>query len=192
MAIFQDYHGLPEFRNAVAKFMGKSRGGKVKFDPERIVMAGGATGANELLMFCLADPKGAFLIPTPYYPGFDRDLKWRTHVQLLPIVCESSNKFRITKEALEEAYVNAQKAKIKVKGLIITNPSNPLGTTMDKATLTALVTFINKKQIHLVCDEVYAATVHSPNFTSISEVVQDMEDHCNHKLMQPQVNTRSV
>ncbi|KAL6557170.1 acetyl-coenzyme A synthetase 2 [Orobanche minor] len=183
MAIFQDYHGLPEFRNAVAKFMGKSRGGKVKFDPERIVMAGGATGANELLMFCLADPKDAFLIPTPYYPGFDRDLKWRTHVQLLPIVCESSNKFRITKEALEEAYMNAQKAKIKVKGLIITNPSNPLGTTMDKATLTALVTFINKKQIHLVCDEVYAGTVHSPNFTSISEVVQDMEDHCNHELI---------
>ncbi|KAL6565960.1 acetyl-coenzyme A synthetase 2 [Orobanche hederae] len=183
MAIFQDYHGLPEFRNAVANFMGKSRGGKVKFDPERIVMAGGATGANELLMFCLADPKDAFLIPTPYYPGFDRYLKWRTHVQLLPIVCESSNKFRITKEALEEAYVNAQKAKIKVKGLIITNPSNPLGTTMDKATLTALVTFINEKQIHLVCDEVYAATVHSPNFTSISEVVQDMEDHCNHELI---------
>ncbi|KAL6557173.1 acetyl-coenzyme A synthetase 2 [Orobanche minor] len=183
MAIFQDYHGLPEFRNAIAKFMGKSRGGKVKFDPERIVMAGGATGANELLMFCLADPKDAFLIPTPYYPGFDRDLKWRTHVQLLPIVCESSNKFRITKEALEEAYMNAQKAKIKVKGLIITNPSNPLGTTMDKATLTALVTFINEKQIHLVCDEVYAATVHSPNFTSISEVVQDMEDHCNHELI---------
>ncbi|KAK6141062.1 hypothetical protein DH2020_025199 [Rehmannia glutinosa] len=134
---------------AVANFMGKSRGGKVSFDPERIVMAGGATGANELLMFCLADPGDAFLIPTPYYPAFDRDLRWRTRVQLLPVVCESSNNFQITKKALEEAYENAQKANIKVKGLIITNPSNPLGTTMDRATLRTLVTFINDKQIHL-------------------------------------------
>ncbi|KAK6142780.1 hypothetical protein DH2020_023128 [Rehmannia glutinosa] len=183
IAIFQDYHGLPEFRNAVANFMGKSRRGKVSFDPERIVMAGGATGANELLMFCLADPGDAFLIPTPYYPAFHRDLRWRTRVQLLPVVCESSNNFQITKKALEEAYENAQKANIKVKGLIITNPSNPLGTTMDRATLRTLVTFINDKQIHLVCDEIYAATVHSLDFVSISEVVQEMEDYCNRSLI---------
>ncbi|KAI3449219.1 hypothetical protein Pfo_005884 [Paulownia fortunei] len=183
IAIFQDYHGLPEFRNAVAKFMGKSRGGKVSFDPERIVMAGGATGANELIMFCLAEPGDAFLIPTPYYPAFDRDLRWRTGVQLLPVVSKSSNNFQITQEALEEAYENAQKANIKVKGLIITNPSNPLGTTMDRATLSSLVTFINDKQIHLVCDEIYSATVHSmEKFVSISEVVQEME-HCNRGLI---------
>ncbi|GFP94621.1 1-aminocyclopropane-1-carboxylate synthase [Phtheirospermum japonicum] len=170
IAIFQDYHGLPEFRNAVAKFMAKSRGDKVNFDPERIIMAGGATGANELLMFCLADPGDAFLIPTPYYPAFDRDLRWRTGVQLLPVVCE-------------KAYENAQKANIKVKGLIFTNPSNPLGTTMDNVTLKALVTFINDKQIHLVCDEIYAATVHTLDYVSISEVVQEMEDRCNRDLI---------
>ncbi|KAL3615675.1 acetyl-coenzyme A synthetase 2 [Castilleja foliolosa] len=183
IAIFQDYHGLPEFRNVVAKFMAKSRGGKVNFDPERIIMAGGATGANELLMFCLANPGDAFLIPTPYYPAFDRDLRWRTGVQLLPVVCESLNKFRITKEALEEAYENAQKANIKVKGLIFTNPSNPLGTTMDKATLKTLITFINDKHIHIVCDEVYAATVHTLDYVSISEVAQEMEDRCNLDLI---------
>lgn len=52
--------------------MGKARGGNVSFDPERIVMGGGATGANEMIMFCLADPGDAFLVPTPYYPGYVR------------------------------------------------------------------------------------------------------------------------
>ncbi|KAK4483494.1 hypothetical protein RD792_010690 [Penstemon davidsonii] len=60
--------GLAE-NQAVAKFMEKTRGGRASFDPDRIVMAGGATGANELLMFCLADPGDGFLVPTPYYPG---------------------------------------------------------------------------------------------------------------------------
>ncbi|GFY92492.1 1-amino-cyclopropane-1-carboxylate synthase 2 [Actinidia rufa] len=149
IANFQDYHGLPEFRNAVAEFMGRVRGGRVKFDPNRIVMGGGATGANELLMFCLADPGDAFLIPTPYYPAFDRDLRWRTGIQLLPITCNSSNNFKITVEALEEAYKSATEANINVKGLIITNPSNPLGTILDKDTLKKLVTFVTQKNIHL-------------------------------------------
>ncbi|KAG9158510.1 hypothetical protein Leryth_016165 [Lithospermum erythrorhizon] len=69
IAIFQDYHGLPKFRQAVARFMEKVRGDKVSFDPDRIVMSGGATGAQETLAFCLADPGEAFLVPTPYYPA---------------------------------------------------------------------------------------------------------------------------
>ncbi|KAL3829690.1 hypothetical protein ACJIZ3_018492 [Penstemon smallii] len=182
IAIFQDYHGLHEFRNAVAKFMEKTRGGRASFDPDRIVMAGGATGANELLMFCLADPGDGFLVPTPYYPGFDRDLRWRTGIQLLPVKCKSANNFKITKEALEEAYENALNSNIKVKGLIIANPSNPLGTTMNKSTLKDIVTFINHKKIHLVCDEIYAATVfRGPNFTGISEIIQEIE--CDRDLI---------
>ncbi|CAK9156581.1 unnamed protein product [Ilex paraguariensis] len=171
-AIFQDYHGLPEFRNAVAKFMGKVRGQRVTFDPDRIVMSGGATGAHEMVAFCLADPGDAF----------DRDLRWRTGVQLLPVVCEISNNFTVTKTALEAAYSKAQEANIKVKGLLITNPSNPLGTILDRETLRSVLSFTNKKNIHLVCDEIYAATVfNKPGFISIAEIIEEME--CNRDLV---------
>lgn len=54
----------------VANFMSKVRGGRVKFDENRVVMSGGATGANEVIMLCLANPGDAFLIPTPYYPAY--------------------------------------------------------------------------------------------------------------------------
>ncbi|CAK9156582.1 unnamed protein product [Ilex paraguariensis] len=182
IAIYQDYHGLPEFRNAVAKFMGKVRGERVTFDPDRIVMSGGATGAHEMVAFCLADPGDAFLVPTPYYPGFDRDLRWRTGVQLFPVVCESSNNFKITKAALEAAYSKAQETNIKVKGLLITNPSNPLGTILDRETLRSVLSFTNEKNIHLVCDEIYAATVfNKPGFISIAEIIEEME--CNRDLV---------
>ncbi|KAK4404114.1 1-aminocyclopropane-1-carboxylate synthase [Sesamum angolense] len=156
IASFQE---LPEFRNAVAKMMEKVRGGKVSFDPDRIVMAGGVRGAMEMAMFCLADPGDAFLVPSPWYPGF-----------------------QVTIEALEDAYENARKANIKVKGLVITNPTNPLGTTMDRATLTSLLTFINDRQIHILCDEVYAGTVfRSPEFVSFSEIIEEVE--CNRNLV---------
>ncbi|KAI4302944.1 hypothetical protein MLD38_038632 [Melastoma candidum] len=179
IANFQDYHGLPKFRNGIAIFMGKVRGNRVKFDPDRIVMSGGATGAHDLIAFCLADPGDAFLVPTPYYPGFDRDLCWRTGVKILPVNCKSSNNFKITKKALEEAYNGAVDAGIRVKGLIITNPSNPLGTTLDRATMKDLVDFVNEMNIHLVCDEIYAATLfRGPDFISIAEVIEEYDDDC--------------
>lgn len=184
IAIFQDYHGLPEFRKAIANFMGKVRDNGVKFDPDRIVMSGGATGAHETVAFCLADPGEAFLVPTPYYPGFDRDLRWRTGVQLLPVVCESSNDFKITRKALEAAYEKAKEANIKVKGLLITNPSNPLGTFIDRDTLRSLVRFVNEKDIHLVCDEIYAGTVFNKyKFVSIAEIIEDDDIECNRDLI---------
>lgn len=179
---FQDYHGLPEFRQAIAKFMGRVRGDRVTFDPSRVVMSGGATGANELIMFCLADSGDAFLVPSPYYPAFDRDLGWRTGVRIIPVDCYSSNNFKITKAALEAAYDKARESGIKVKGLLLANPSNPLGTTLDRETLKSLVSFINEKSIHLVCDEIYAATVFSsPDFTSVAEVIEEMD--CNRDLI---------
>ncbi|XP_042506152.1 1-aminocyclopropane-1-carboxylate synthase-like isoform X2 [Macadamia integrifolia] len=181
IAIFQDYHGLPAFRQAVAKFMGRVRG--VTFEADRVVMGGGSTGANEMVTFCLADPGDAFLVPTPYYPAFDRDLRWRTGVQLLPVVCESSNDFKITKAALEVAYQKAQETNINVKGIMITNPSNPLGTILDRETLQSIVSFINEKNIHLVCDEIYAATVFGePKFISIAEIIEG-DDTCNRDLI---------
>lgn len=103
---------------------------------------------------------------------FDRDLKWRTGVEIVPIHCTSKNGFKITEPALEEAYQLAHKRSLKVKGVLITNPSNPLGTTMTLNELTLLLNFINSKSIHLISDEIYSGTVfNSPSFTSIMEVL---------------------
>ena len=70
-ALFQDYHGLKSFRSAMASFMEQIRGGRAKFDPDRVVLTAGATAANELLTFILANPGDALLVPTPYYPGYE-------------------------------------------------------------------------------------------------------------------------
>lgn len=114
---------------------------------------------------------------------FDRDLRWRTGIRISPVECNSSNNFQITKQALESTYLTAKETGIKIKGLILANPSNPLGTTLYRETLETIVSFINDKQIHLVCDEIYAATVFTePGFISIAEIIQEM-DHVNRDLI---------
>ncbi|KAG6533474.1 1-aminocyclopropane-1-carboxylate synthase 1-like [Zingiber officinale] len=174
LALFQDYHGLPAFKKALVNYMGRVRGNRVRFDPNNLVLTAGSTCANEILMFCLADPGEAFLLPTPYYPGFDRDLKWRTGAEIVPVHCSSFNDFRITGAALEEAYHRARKRGLTVKGVLVTNPCNPLGTAMTRIELDALIDFVVAKGIHLVSDEIYAGTNFAePGFVSVAEVIAD-------------------
>ncbi|KAJ8643293.1 hypothetical protein MRB53_005041 [Persea americana] len=172
-ALFQDYHGLKSFRQAMASFMEQIRGNKVKFDPDRIVLTAGATAANELLTFILADPGDALLVPTPYYPGFDRDLRWRTGVKIIPVHCDSKNNFCVTVEALENACNEAEAMNIKIRGLLITNPSNPLGATIERSVLEKILDFVSLKNIHLISDEIYSGSVFSSTqFISVAEILE--------------------
>ncbi|KAK9103104.1 hypothetical protein Sjap_020358 [Stephania japonica] len=62
--------------------------------------------------------------------------------------------------------------KMKVRGVLITNPSNPLGATIQRETLEEIFDFITSKNIHLVSDEIYSGSVFSSTeFISIAEVL---------------------
>ncbi|CAN0901393.1 1-aminocyclopropane-1-carboxylate synthase 7 [Linum grandiflorum] len=172
-ALYQDYHGLKSFRQAMASFMSQIRSGRATFDPDRIVLTAGATAANELLTFILANPGDALLVPTPYYPGFDRDLRWRTGVKIVPIHCDSSTNFQVTKESMESAYNDAVSMGLKVRAVLITNPSNPLGSTVQRVVLEGILDFAVEKNIHLVSDEIYSGSTFSPDeFVSVAEVLK--------------------
>ncbi|KAJ8452137.1 hypothetical protein Cgig2_016718 [Carnegiea gigantea] len=107
------------------------------------------------------------------FKAFDRDLRWRTGVKIVPIHCNSSNNFQVTPEALEAAYCEAQSTNTRVRGVLITNPSNPLGATIQRKVLEEILDFASRKNIHLVSDEIYSGSVFCPEeFTSIAEILE--------------------
>ncbi|PHU06866.1 1-aminocyclopropane-1-carboxylate synthase [Capsicum chinense] len=173
LALFQYYHGLPEFKNAFVQFMSEIRGNKVTFNPNKLVLT--AALLPQMRRSCFASPTQAMLfsfLPLTTLGTFDRDLKWRTGAEIVTIQCSSSNGFRITESALEESYKLAKSLNLRVKGVLVTNPSNPLGTTLTQNELELLVSFVGEKGIHLISDEIYSGTVfNSPKFVSVMEVL---------------------
>ncbi|KAG6557836.1 hypothetical protein Mapa_000604 [Marchantia paleacea] len=166
------YHGLLIFRDLMANFMNELYGGGVSFDPENMVITTGATSAIEILAFCLADPGNVFLVPAPYYPGFERDINFRSQVDLVPVPSFSADDFSITRAALEQAFEDAVSRGSKVKAVLMTSPSNPLGMTYNRDQLSVILDFIRQKDIHLICDEIYAGSVFGTSeFISIAELV---------------------
>lgn len=104
---------------------------------------------------------------------FDRDIKLRTGIELIPVPCRSTDGFSLSIAALERAYTQAKKRGVKVRAVLVSNPSNPVGNLLSRETLYDLLDFVTEKNIHLISDEIYAGSIYeNTKFVSVAEVVE--------------------
>lgn len=88
----------------------------------------------------------------------------------------------------EEALITSRERGIKIRGLMLCNPHNPLGRCYAPEVLEAYLSLCSKHNIHLISDEVYAMAVFSNqdipdpmSFTSILSL--DIGKFCDPALV---------
>jgi hypothetical protein len=88
------------------------------------------------------------LIPAPYYPAFDNDLVVRDQVRPVPVYL-APQKGPLAAQ-LDAAAAASEAAGHPIRALLISNPSNPMGTVMPEGELREMMAWCLAKRVHLV------------------------------------------
>ena len=140
--------GMSDLRRAICDYLLRRFGLTYEPDKQLVVTVGGSE-AIDLAIRALVNPGDEVLIPQPSFVCYGpiTTLAGGTPV---PIALDDSNDFRLSPEQLEAAVTERSKV------LVLPFPSNPTGGIMCREDYEALVPIIEKHNLILLSDEIYA------------------------------------
>lgn len=162
---YPDWRGHLFLREEVARFLSFYCRSPAPLKPENVVVLNGCASLFSALATVLCEVGEAFLIPAPYYGAITQHVYLYGNVRLVSVYLDSevtgldTRPFQLTVEKLEVALEGANAEGVKVKGLILINPQNPLGDIYSPGELRQYLEFAKRHELHVVVDEVYMLSV---------------------------------
>jgi aspartate/methionine/tyrosine aminotransferase len=140
--------GLPALREAIAAYYGSRFG--VEVDPQRILVTPGASGALQLVLGVIVEPRDRVLVTDPGYPCNRHMVSlFDGEPVALPVAAEHG--YVPTRAALA-----SQIGAGPVRALMLASPANPTGNLVSNERLAALNGLLREVDgAVLVCDEIY-------------------------------------
>lgn len=153
--------GLPELRENVCRYLWERF--SVRCEAERTVITVGASEAIDLTLRAVCDAGDEILVPEPCYVSYAPcvTLAGGTPVS---IACSSEQNFTLTPQALEAAITP------KTKALILAYPNNPTGAIMTEEQLRAIIPVVEKHDLLVISDEIYAELTYVGKHVSIASL----------------------
>ncbi len=148
-------HGEFSFRERLCTFFSENFFSmRTTFDPHRMIISSGASGAISLLSFVIADVDDVFLIASPYYTLFDFDVAAMARNSLFscPLLKQDTGEFCFSVEIFKQGYTNAIARHLRPRAIILVNPHNPLGDIYDEITIRSILQFAAEKHLHVIVD----------------------------------------
>ena len=153
--------GLKELRELISRYLFERF--SVEYPPDRIIVTVGASEGIDLALRTTCEAGDEVLLPDPAYVSYAPivSLSGGTPVS---VRCTAENGFIVTPEALDKAITPQTKA------LILAYPNNPTGGVMTKAQLEAILPVIEKHDLLVISDEIYAELTYGGRHCSIASL----------------------
>ncbi len=154
--------GLSELRREISRYL--ERRFSLQYDPlHEILVTVGGSEAIDLAMRALINPGDEVIIPEPCFVCYEPISRLADGVPVvLPLVAE--NEFRVSPEQLEAVLTP------KSKLLVLPYPSNPTGGVMAREDLEALRPVIEKHNLFVISDEIYAELSYGERHVSLASL----------------------
>ena len=154
--------GLKELRVEIANYLDRRFGLNYHPEQEMLITVGGSE-AIDIAMRAMLDPGDEVLIPQPSYVSY---VPCAVLANGVPVIIElkAENEFRLTAEELEAAITP------KTKLLVLPFPNNPTGSVMERKDLEAIAKVIEKYDLYVLSDEIYAELTYLEKHVSIASL----------------------
>lgn len=144
--------GLPELRDEISLYMSDRFG--VSYDPsDQILVTIGASEAIDLALRVLICDGDEVLVPEPSYVSYAPGVVFAGGTPIGVETLEEDH-FRLMPEHLEKAITP------RTKALILPYPNNPTGGIMEKDDLVKIAAIVEKHNLFVVSDEIYAELIY--------------------------------
>ncbi|WP_391559936.1 aminotransferase [Robertmurraya sp.] len=154
--------GLLELRNEVSSYMKKQF--HVDYNPKsEIIITVGASQALDIALRAILDPGDEVIVIEPSF------VSYAPLVSLAggkPVAVQATEEydFKIQTHQLEKAITD------RTKAIMLCSPNNPTGTMLGEKELVELATFIEKHDLLVLSDEIYAELAYDEQYVSFAAI----------------------
>ena len=161
MTQYTGNRGLPELRENICRYMRERF--SVECDPAHTLVTVGASEAIDLTLRAICGIGDEILVPEPCYVSYAPTVVLAGGTPVA-VECTADNDFVLTPAQLEAAITPNTKA------LILAYPNNPTGAIMTKEQLQAIIPVIEKHDLLVISDEIYAELTYVGKHVSIASL----------------------
>lgn len=154
--------GMTDVRREICNYLARRFDLHYHYDSQVLVTVGGSE-AIDLAIRCIVNPGDEVLIPEPSFVCYGPITALASGVPV-PIRLVADNEFRLSPEQLEAAITP------RTKALVLPYPSNPTGGIMEREDLEKLAPILQKHNIIVISDEIYAELTYGQHHVSMANI----------------------
>jgi len=157
--MYTSNHGLLELRQEIAKNLAAAYG--VSYNPgHEILITVGVSEGLDLAFRTILCPGDEVLIPEPSYVSY-APVTAMAGAKPVFLKTSAENGFRVTPDLVEKAITP------KTKAIIICNPNNPTGATIEREHLLEIAEVVRAHDLIFVSDEIYGRLTYVGEHTCV-------------------------
>ena len=174
LGAYSESKGVAVIREAVSRFISERDG--IDSDPEWIFLGDGASKTVQMaLRVLISGPMDGIMVPIPQYPLYSATITLYGGRQV-PYFLDEERDWRLSRELLDKAFMDAVRQGVKVKAICVLNPGNPTGSVLDHENISMIIDFARSHDLSILTDEVYQEDVYLTDFSfySFAKVMGEM------------------
>ncbi len=166
LGAYSESKGVKVIREAVARFISERDDDEA--DPDSIFLGDGASKTVQLaLRTLISGPSDGIMVPIPQYPLYSATITLYGGRQV-PYFLDEDHDWRLSRELLDKAFMDAMRQGIKVRAICVLNPGNPTGSVLDHENIAMIIDFARSHDLSILTDEVYQEDVYLTDFSFYS------------------------